>query len=246
MAKIHFILQGKGGVGKSMIASMLYQGLMELGKESGKEVIAYDTDPVNRTLAGFEALDVKEFEIMDGRDIDPGKFDILFEELLNAPQNAHVIVDNGASSFVSLLSYINENEVVPTLIENGHDVLFHTVITGGQAMLDTIAGFQALAGQFDDAKIAVWLNPFFGKIKSEDGRTFDEFSVYKEHEDKCAALIELPEASGLGKKNLEQMFAKKWTFEKGIKDFGMTAERNRIRGYWAGMMQLISNPAISG
>lgn len=35
MAKIHFILQGKGGVGKSMIASMLYQGLTELCREDG-------------------------------------------------------------------------------------------------------------------------------------------------------------------------------------------------------------------
>ena len=43
MATIHFILQGKGGVGKSMIASMLYQALLHYEKE----VQAFDTDPVN-------------------------------------------------------------------------------------------------------------------------------------------------------------------------------------------------------
>ena len=50
MATIHFILQGKGGVGKSMIAVMLCQAL----RHFGKEVIAFDTDPVNATLAGFK------------------------------------------------------------------------------------------------------------------------------------------------------------------------------------------------
>lgn len=45
MATIHFIQQGKGGVGKSMIAAILYQVLRHLGKE----VVAFDTDPVNAT-----------------------------------------------------------------------------------------------------------------------------------------------------------------------------------------------------
>ena len=38
MATIHFIQQGKGGVGKSMIAAILYQVLRHLGKE----VVAFD------------------------------------------------------------------------------------------------------------------------------------------------------------------------------------------------------------
>ena len=33
MATIHFILQGKGGVGKSMVASFLYQSLRHFGKD---------------------------------------------------------------------------------------------------------------------------------------------------------------------------------------------------------------------
>lgn len=45
MATVHFIQQGKGGVGKSMIASILYQVLRLLGKK----VAAFDTDPVNAT-----------------------------------------------------------------------------------------------------------------------------------------------------------------------------------------------------
>lgn len=52
MATIHFILQGKGGVGKSMIAAFLYQAEWD----TGKSVEAFDTDPVNATLAGYNDI----------------------------------------------------------------------------------------------------------------------------------------------------------------------------------------------
>jgi len=46
MATIHFILQGKGGVGKSLIAALLAQYL----HGRGLEVYCFDTDPINATL----------------------------------------------------------------------------------------------------------------------------------------------------------------------------------------------------
>jgi P-type conjugative transfer protein TrbG len=49
---IHLTLQGKGGVGKSLVASVLAQYL----KEQGKDVRCIDTDPVNRTFAQYSAL----------------------------------------------------------------------------------------------------------------------------------------------------------------------------------------------
>ena len=66
MAVIHLIQQGKGGVGKSMIASFLYQALLHLGKE----VTAFDTDPVNATLAGFKEFSVRRKEIIKDGNID--------------------------------------------------------------------------------------------------------------------------------------------------------------------------------
>ncbi|WP_308620459.1 P-loop NTPase [uncultured Desulfovibrio sp.] len=78
MATIHFILQGKGGVGKSMIAVMLCQTL----RHFGKEVIAFDTDPVNATLAGFKEFNVTSLDVMQDGNINPRKFDILLEALV--------------------------------------------------------------------------------------------------------------------------------------------------------------------
>ena len=52
MAKIHMILQGKGGVGKSFIAALLAQYKASKGQPS----LCIDTDPVNATFHGYQAL----------------------------------------------------------------------------------------------------------------------------------------------------------------------------------------------
>ena len=82
MATIHFILQGKGGVGKSMIAVMLYQAI----RHFEKDVTAYDTDPVNATLASFKEFNATPLNVMKDGNIDPRKFDVLC--LVVHPTNA--------------------------------------------------------------------------------------------------------------------------------------------------------------
>ncbi len=115
MATIHFILQGKGGVGKSMIAALLYQAATALGKS----VEAFDTDPINATLAGYEGFTVTRIDVLDESGaIDPRKFDELMEGLAFS-QCEHVIVDNGASSFVELGNYIKTGDMLKTLQEGG-------------------------------------------------------------------------------------------------------------------------------
>lgn len=115
MATIHFILQGKGGVGKSMVAVMLCQAL----RHFGKEVIAFDTDPVNATLAGFKEFNVTSLDVMQDGNINPRKFDQLLEALVTAPEDSHVVVDNGASSFIALGAYLSEADVLSLLAEEG-------------------------------------------------------------------------------------------------------------------------------
>ena len=71
MAKIHMLLQGKGGVGKSFIAATLAQY-----KESkGQKPLCIDTDPVNATFHGYKALDVQRLQIMENDEINPRSFD---------------------------------------------------------------------------------------------------------------------------------------------------------------------------
>ena len=122
MATIHFILQGKGGVGKSMIASMLFQRFIE----ADYNTYGYDTDPVNKTLSAFTEYksSIKQIDIMqeDGDNIDSRKFDLLLEELANAAEDSQIVIDNGASSFIALGSYIADSDMLGILTDAGHNV----------------------------------------------------------------------------------------------------------------------------
>jgi Mrp family chromosome partitioning ATPase len=51
---IHILLQGKGGVGKSLISSILSQYLLS----KGQDVRCVDADPVNQTLSEYQGLAV--------------------------------------------------------------------------------------------------------------------------------------------------------------------------------------------
>jgi len=241
MATIHFILQGKGGVGKSMIASLLYQALLK----AEKQVLAFDTDPVNATLAGYKEFDVNQIEILKNGEIDPRKFDVLFEGLMTAPDGSHVIVDNGASSFVALGAYLQQNDVVPTLREEGHDIFFHTVITGGQAVVDTASGLKQLALGFPDVPIVIWLNPFFGEINHR-GKPFVEFEVYNKFSNQFHALVELPDVpQATFGKDLEELFAIRQSFEAGIASSDTNcAVKSRLRRYFANVYEKIEQANI--
>ena len=138
---IHLTLQGKGGVGKSLIASILAQFF----RDSGRDVRCIDTDPVNRTFAQYSALGADRLNLRDEHNrIEQRAFDSLMERFLTE-EGATFVVDNGASTFLPLWHYILENSALDYLREHGRRVYVHTVITGGQALLDTLNGFHELA-----------------------------------------------------------------------------------------------------
>ena len=169
------VLQGKGGVGKSFIAAVLAQYMMSRGQEP----LCIDTDPVNATFHGYKALKVHRLEIMENDEINSRHFDALVELVASSRHDA--IIDNGASSFVPLSHYLITNQVPALLQEMGHELVIHTVITGGQALRDTVSGFAQMAAQFpDDAAFVVWLNPYWGAIEHE-GKRFDDMKAYKDY-----------------------------------------------------------------
>src|SRR5882762_9383079 len=51
---VHIALQGKGGVGKSLVSAILSQYL----SSKGQDVLAIDADPVNQTLSEYQGLAV--------------------------------------------------------------------------------------------------------------------------------------------------------------------------------------------
>lgn len=240
MSTIHFILQGKGGVGKSLVSSLLYQFI----QEQELPIFAVDTDPVNSTLGGYEELDVQILNIMDGDDIDQRRFDDLMEIILAQPEDGHVIIDNGASSFIPLCSYFKENSALAMLADNGNTILLHTVITGGQAIGDTVAGMVALAQSFPDAPLVIWLNRYFGDIAME-GKSFEEFAVFKEYSAQFKSIIKIPQRkqSTFGK-DLEDLFSRRETFRAAIASDLPIMVRQRLKTFWNEMQEEIDKAQL--
>ena len=114
---IHFILQGKGGIGKSFVAAMLAQYF----DSKGADLKAFDTDQENDTFAQYLALKATSVPVMtESRTIDAKKFDALMETLLT--EDGTFVIDNGANTFSPLLAYMVENSVINFLQESGKKV----------------------------------------------------------------------------------------------------------------------------
>lgn len=211
MAKIHITMQGKGGVGKSFVSATTAQ--YKHYKEQAP--LCIDTDPINATFHGFKALNVERLDIMEGDEINPRHFDALIEKIAASDQD--IIIDNGASSFVPLSHYIISNQVPALLQGMGHELIVHSVITGGQALFDTITGFIHLVNQLpEDIRFVVWLNPYWGRIEHE-GKLFEQLKVYKENKERVAALINIPDLKEetFGR-DLTDMLQQKMTFNEAI------------------------------
>lgn len=183
-------------------------------------------------------------DILKSGDIDPRQFDTLIDAIMEKDQEAHVIVDNGASSFLALNSYINENNIIGILEEAGHSVFFHSVITGGQAIGDTVLGLRSLALGFPATPIVVWLNPYFGEIVM-DGRPFEEFKVYQEFSGQFHAIITIPQGNKatIGK-DLETVFAKRQSFETAINSGQSIVVRSRLQRYRNELVEAVNNAAL--
>jgi hypothetical protein len=235
MVTAHFVMQGKGGVGKSLSAGLLYQYL----EGRGLTVQAMDTDPINKTLAGYKAFNVTPLEVMKGNDIDQRQFDLIIEAICDMPDGAHMVVDNGASSFVSLCGYIKESRAFDILTGEGHTVLIHSVVTGGQALGDTLSNLDSLIDHFYDTPLIVWLNPFFGEI-TLDGADFYSFKVYQRAPENYKAVIELPllKPDTFGK-DFEELIAKRWSFNQAVNSRLPLMTRSRLFNIWQDIERVI-------
>jgi hypothetical protein len=212
MAKIHTMLQGKGGVGKSFGCSALAQ----FYNFHDRQVTCIDTDPVNATFAGYEALNVQRLELMNAqKQINARNFDSLIETI--AATDRDIIIDNGSTSFVPLTHYLISNDVPALIKEMGHKLVIHTVVTGGQALFDTVSGLGQLASQFpQEAEFVVWLNPFWGAIEHE-GKTFEQMKAYRDNKARISSIVHVPnlDPDTFGK-DLSNMLQDRVTFDQAI------------------------------
>ena len=186
MKQIHFILQGKGGVGKSFIASLLAQYLRDRKKD---QVVCFDTDPVNPTLSRYKQLNVQTIPILtEHKTIDTSRFDSFIEQLIE--QDGLAVIDNGAATFVPLLGYITEIDLFNIFVDSDIEVFIHVPVVGGQAFEETLTGLGNICQLGNSFKIIAWLNEFQGDIERH-GKDFTDFKIIQQNKDKVIGQVTL-------------------------------------------------------
>lgn len=239
MNRVHIVMQGKGGVGKSTVANMLAQ----FHQASDRGFVAVDTDPVNHTLSTYKGLNARVMEVLsdsDQQQIDPRKFDLLMEAVMGS--DVDFVIDTGATSFLPFGGYLVENSGIEMLADAGKEVFIHSVVVGGEAMGETVRGLVSVTRQFPEtAKIVVWLNEYFGLVEREEAaeddgvsaldrlggpaapsrqaRPFEQFKVYPEIRSRIHGIVRLykqnPATTG---KDLEQLAKGSQTFGEALSD----------------------------
>ncbi|WKU18791.1 conjugal transfer protein TraL [Advenella alkanexedens] len=207
MKAVHFVLQGKGGVGKSFIASLLAQFIAQ----NEPEVHFYDTDPVNTTFSKYQKLNVEVVNILtEHQSIDASRFDGLIEQLIE--KEGVAVIDNGAATFIPLMQYMRENAVIELLKDSDVEVYVHVPLTGGQASRDTLVGLYTVLDI--KASVVVWLNNYWGNVELNN-KEFQDWQVYQDHINQVVGVIQLenwnPDTFG---KDIKQMTSEHLTFEE--------------------------------
>jgi hypothetical protein len=225
---VHFVLQAKGGIGKSFVSTLLAQHVL---KETGA-VQCFDTDQENTTFAHYAALAVRHLSVTnESRLIDPRKFDALMETLLT--EDGNFVIDTGANTFSNLLAYIVENDVMPLLHEAGKTTYIHTIVGGGDTLTDTANGFYAIAQKVDGTRIVLWFNEHFGELKTSEGRLFSETQAYKQSAARLSGVVTLyrRNAATFGE-DIRKLNTKRHTIEQALSSSDYTLmEKQRIKTF---------------
>ncbi len=210
MKEVHFIAQGKGGVGKSFVASLLAQYLKE--RVDSDQVHCFDTDPVNPTFSRYPALNAHVVNILTAtNNIDSRQFDGLIEQLIE--KEGVAVVDNGAATFIPLMSYMAENGVVELLKDVGTRIIIHVPIMGGQALEDCMTGLAQTLSALN-TEVVVWLNHQLGVVE-KNGDQFTDFKVFKVNANSIVNIIELPLRNpDTFAKDIQMMTSRNMTFNE--------------------------------
>jgi len=227
---VNLVLQGKGGVGKTLVASLIAQWL----RERGESVAVIDADPVQASLASIASLAAEEVTLLDGEIVNVCAMDAVVSRFV--AEDRHFVVDSGAGGFRPFSRYLLRDGLVSIVAESGKRVLVHTVIAGGAS--DAMTHTSVAVGNIIDlfrphVEVVVWLNPFFGDL-SHDGVPIEETEFFDAIRGRIAAIVRLerldPNYSGA---TFVKMLRDKLTFEdvRHSADIGMITKL-RLANVW--------------
>ena len=195
---INNVLTSKGGVGKSLICTILACYF----EDRAQRILNLDLDANQPTFSRYRGLDVQRVEVTRNGKVDSGLFDYALETIygpnvregLPRTDIDQVIVDSGAGSYLPFVQYMRRENVMENFADLGYCHSLHVVIVGGQAMDDCVLSLNQLATHFGaGSKIVVWLNSYFDNLPWSGINEFYESRVYRKYEQLIHGVVEMPD-----------------------------------------------------
>lgn len=154
----HFVMQSKGGAGKSVVSFLLAQYLQDFTES----LILVDIDASNKTLGSFKKLDVNKINVLNkNKLVDQSKFDSFIDDFVEAEKP--MLVDTGAGDFLAINGYMVEQDLPAVFKEMGKKIIIHVPLNFSQAKDDTMKCLVDLLVNHKEATIIIWENEFFGE-----------------------------------------------------------------------------------
>lgn len=181
---IHFIVQCKGGLGKSIIASLLIAYL----RDSGQDVLCASVDPFDSTVSRYANTHVDDYVPVDWQgNVDHLEFNKLIEKLLQHSGSA--VVDISSSMFIPFLSYMYGCGILAIFKQHKKRAIFHTILVGGDTMRATLVGLRHIINR-QLFPLIVWENEQYGKV-TQNHTTFIQSVPYQRNHQNIWSVIKL-------------------------------------------------------
>jgi len=214
MAKLYLTLGDKGGIGKSFIAALMAQYIVD--NMTDTRPVCIDMDMKNRTFSRYKVLGVELIDVRSDGDIDRSKFDLLVRRAVEAKPNETVIADVGGNVYVSLTDYLKVNEIFEMLLSIGTEIVMHIPIVGGGDLFPTLQTLDELMENTPpDIPVSVWINQKNGRVEYK-GKCFEESERFYQYRDRIQTVTYIPLWRPDMQANVAEMLEGAITFEQAM------------------------------
>lgn len=202
---VNVVLAGKGGAGKTTVASMLATAF----RQDGRPVVCIDTDTVNRSLSGISSLSSEQLMLIDDEgEVDVGNLNVMISRAIS--EDSNFVIDTGAESFLTLSEYFVQGGVFDVIAEAGRRPVVHSVIAGGSAFAKSSDTALKTIGMMPDCvQNVLWFNrvPKATKENKNVQALAEMFS----------AVFTVPEFDRLARPIFHRMLEQNMTFDDAAK-----------------------------
>jgi hypothetical protein len=182
----HVIVANKGGIGKTLSASILTQ----YKRAAGITIEAVDGDPQSPKLSLIKELNAPLLPLIENGEIKQSAFDPTFSHIIHSENST--LIDTGSGAFLPILKYMRDNQLFDLLKQVNKQLYFHVIVISGPEKIHTAQGAAQLLDKIKGtgAKVVIWQNERNG-IPTFNGKGVEETDWYQNNLDQIAGTVKI-------------------------------------------------------